>query len=141
MPKNEKISHSGIVESAENGHIRVKILQASACSSCQAKAMCASAESKEKIIDVWNDPRSYTLGEEVTVCGSMSMGRNAVVLAFVIPLALMVLWLVAALQLLSLSETWAVLGLLVLLGIYYAVLSAFRERLSRSFSFWIERND
>jgi sigma-E factor negative regulatory protein RseC len=141
MPKNEKISHSGIVESAENGHIRVKILQASACSSCQAKAMCASAESKEKIIDVWNDPRSYTLGEEVTVCGSMSMGRNAVVLAFVIPLVLMVLWLVAALQLLSLSETWAVLGLLVLLGIYYAVLSAFRERLSRSFSFWIERND
>ncbi len=139
MPKNEKISHTGIVESAENGHVRVKILQTSACSSCQVKAMCASAESKEKIIDVWNDSRSFAIGEEVTVCGSMSMGRNAVVLAFVIPLVLMVLWMVAALKLLMLSEAWAVLGLLVLLAIYYAVLSVFKERLSRTFSFWIEK--
>jgi len=139
MPKNEKISHTGIVESEENGHVRVKILQTSACSSCQVKAMCASAESKEKIIDVWNDSRSFAIGEEVTVCGSMSMGRNAVVLAFVIPLVLMVLWMVAALKLLMLSEAWAVLGLLVLLTIYYAVLSVFKERLSRTFSFWIEK--
>ena len=139
MPKNEKISHTGIVESAENGHVRVKILQTSACSSCQVKAMCASAESKEKIIDVWNDSRSFAIGDEVTVCGSMSMGRNAVVLAFVIPLVLMVLWMVAALKLLMLSEAWAVLGLLVLLAIYYAVLSVFKERLSRTFSFWIEK--
>lgn len=139
MHKNEKISHTGFVESVENGHVRVKILQASACSSCQVKSMCSSAESKEKIIDVWNDNRNYTLGEEVTVCGSMSMGRNAVVLAFVIPLVLMIVWLVVAINLLSLSELAAILGLLALLGIYYALLGVFKDKLSHTFAFWIEK--
>ena len=98
------IDHIGVVETIENTHVRVKILQSSACSACQAKSLCASAEQKEKIVDVWDDEADrLTVGDEVRVCASMSMGRNAVVLAFVVPLVLMVVWLVVTLSTISLS--------------------------------------
>lgn len=134
------IDHIGVVETIENTHVRVKILQSSACSACQAKSLCASAEQKEKIVDVWDDEADrLTVGDEVRVCASMSMGRNAVVLAFVVPLVLMVVWLVVALRVLSMGELAAISGVLLLLLIYYIGLWAVRNRLSRSFAFWIEK--
>ncbi len=134
------IDHIGVVETIENTHVRVKILQSSACSACQAKSLCASAEQKEKIVDVWDDEADrLTVGDEVRVCASMSMGRNAVVLAFVVPLVLMVVWLVVALRVLSMGELAAIGGVLLLLLIYYIGLWAVRNRLSRSFAFWIEK--
>ena len=134
------IDHIGVVETIENTHVRVKILQLSACSACQAKSLCASAEQKEKIVDVWDDEADrLTVGDEVRVCASMSMGRNAVVLAFVVPLVLMVVWLVVALRVLSMGELAAISGVLLLLLIYYIGLWAVRNRLSRSFAFWIEK--
>lgn len=134
------IDHIGVVETIENTHVRVKILQSSACSACQAKSLCASAEQKEKIVDVWDDEADrLTVGDEVRVCASMSMGRNAVVLAFVVPLVLMVVWLVVALRVLSMGELTAIGGVLLLLLIYYIGLWAVRNRLSRSFAFWIEK--
>lgn len=139
MRKNDKISHTGIIESVENGHVRVKIIQTSACSTCQAKAMCVSAEAKEKYIDVWNAIGTYTVGEEVKVCGSMSMGKNAVVLAFAVPLVLMVVWLVVALTVLMLHELAAIGGVIIILAIYYMLLAEFKEKLSHSFAFWIEK--
>ena len=134
------IDHIGVVETIENTHVRVKILQSSACSAWQAKSLCASAEQKEKIVDVWDDEADrLTVGDEVRVCASMSMGRNAVVLAFVVPLVLMVVWLVVALRVLSMGELAAIGGVLLLLLIYYIGLWAVRNRLSRSFAFWIEK--
>jgi len=111
-----KIDHNGVVESIEGNHIKVRILQASACSACQAKALCASSDTKEKIIDVWDDNADqYHVGENVVACGSLSMGRNAVYLAFLIPLVL------------------------IILAIYYLLLSALKDKLSKTFSFWIEK--
>jgi sigma-E factor negative regulatory protein RseC len=134
------IDHTGSVESIEGTHVRIRILQSSACSACQAKSLCASAEQKEKIVDVWDDEADrLTVGDEVRVCASMSMGRNAVVLAFVVPLVLMVVWLVVALRVLSMGELAAIGGVLLLLLIYYIGLWAVRNRLSRAFAFWIEK--
>ena len=133
------IDHSGIVESIEDRHVRVRIVQSSACSSCQAKSLCASAESKEKIIDVWDaDTNEMKVGDEVKVCASLSMGRNAVMLAFVVPLVLMVVWMIVALMVLKLSEPIAIGGVLGLLIIYYIGIGAMRNKLKRKFAFWIE---
>ena len=135
------IDHIGVVETIENTHVRVKILQSSACSSCQAKSLCVSAEQKEKIVDVWDAHADrLAVGEEVRVCASMSMGRNAVVLAFAVPLVLMVVWLVLALRVLSMGELAAIGGVLLLILIYYIGLWAMRNRLSQSFAFWIEKS-
>ena len=66
------------------------------------------------------------------------MGRNAVWLAFGLPLVIMVLWIVAALNVLGLGEFASILGALGILAVYYALLACFKNRLSRHFSFWIE---
>ncbi len=135
------IDHLGIVESMEDKHVRVRIVQSSACSGCHAKSLCASAESKEKIIDIWEaDTERLDVGDEVRVCASLSMGRNAVVLAFIVPLVLMVVWMVVALLVLHLSELAAIGGVLAVLLIYYIGIGAMRNRLKRTFSFWIERD-
>ena len=135
------IDHLGIVESMEDRHVRVRIVQSSACSGCHAKSLCASAESKEKIIDIWEaDTDGLDVGDEVHVCASLSMGRNAVVLAFIVPLVLMVVWMVVALLVLHLSELAAIGGVLAVLLIYYIGIGAMRNRLKRTFSFWIERD-
>lgn len=133
------IDHLGIVESIDETHVQVRILQSSACSACQAKSLCTSSEQKEKLIDVWDSRADrWSVGEEVKVCASLSMGRNAVVLAFIVPLVLMVAWLVTALVVLHLSELTAIGGVLLLLIIYYVGLWMVRDKLSRTFAFWIE---
>jgi sigma-E factor negative regulatory protein RseC len=83
----ETITHQGVVESVEGEHVRVNILQVSACSSCKARSLCTTSESKEKIIDVYEPgaAEKYRRGDAVNVCGTLSMGKQAVRLAFGIP--------------------------------------------------------
>ena len=45
------IEHQGTVESIVGSHIRVRIVQTSACATCAAHKFCNSSESKEKMID------------------------------------------------------------------------------------------
>ena len=49
------ITHQGRVESINEKHIKVRITQTSACASCEAKKLCNSSESKEKLIDIYAD--------------------------------------------------------------------------------------
>ena len=49
----EIIEHQGVIESIEDAHVRVNIVQMAACSGCKARSLCTSSESKEKIIDVY----------------------------------------------------------------------------------------
>lgn len=134
-----KIEHKGIVESIEGEHIRVKILQASACSECHAKSLCSSSESKEKLIDVYSPlSQKYNIGDEVKVCGSVTMGRNAVFVAFGLPLLLMIVWVVTGKFAISLNDDEIIVGVIVLLAIYYLIIRLFKNKMSKSFSFWIE---
>ena len=48
---NGKIKHSGIIESACGTHLRVTILQTSACASCQVAAHCGGAASRVRAVD------------------------------------------------------------------------------------------
>ena len=83
------IKHQGIVENINSSHIKVRIVQTSACAACSAKGHCASADTKEKIIDVTTgDASSYQVGDRVIVFGELSMGMMAVLWAFIVPLYL-----------------------------------------------------
>lgn len=140
LTMGNRIDHVGVIETIDHSHIRVRIDQASACSSCQVKSVCSSAESKEKIIDVWDSGASqYEVGQRVLVFAALSMGRLAVALAFVIPLVLMFAWVVVSLKVLLIGELMTIAGVGAILFLYFLLLSLFRSRLSRSFSFQIER--
>ena len=133
------IKHRGIVEKIEGSHVVVRIVQTSACSACSAKGLCNASESKEKQIDVYEVNPSYRIGEEVMLCGSTSMGMRAVLLAFGIP----VLLLLAALFItMRVTDGDALLSSIVaLLAVipYYLVIYLMKDKLNNTFSFVIEK--
>ena len=133
------IKHRGIVEKIEGSHVVVRIVQTSACSACSAKGLCNASESKEKQIDVYEVNPSYRIGEEVMLCGSTSMGMRAVLLAFGIP----VLLLLAALFItMRVTDGDALLSSIVaLLAVipYYLVIYLMKNKMNKTFSFVIEK--
>ena len=133
------IKHRGIVEKVDGSHIVVRIVQTSACSSCSAKGLCNASESKEKQIDVYEANPSYQIGEEVMVCGTTSMGMRAVLLAFGVPLLILVLALGVSMRLTGedalLSSGIALVSVVpYYIGIYFC-----KDKLNRTFSFTIEK--
>ena len=137
---NNNIKHLGIVESIDGSHVRVKILQSSACSSCSVKGNCNISETKEKIIDI-HDKESAdccSVGQEVMVCGTTSMGMKAVVLAFVLPFIVLLTALFVTMRVTDGDEATSALVSLCTLIPYYIIIYLLRNRISRTFSFTLE---
>ena len=135
-----KINHRGIIEYINGKHIKVRIVQSSACASCEAKAICSSSESKEKVVDIYvNSSENYAIGEQVNVCASETMGRNAVILAFVIPLIVMIICITLSIRYLMINELISIAISLMFLALYYWILSISKNRISKKFSLKIEK--
>lgn len=128
------------MESVKEGLVRVRILQASACSACKVASRCHTAESKEKIIDVTvvgHEAFNWKKGQAVTVCTSGTMAGRALLLGFGVPLLIMLIVLVATLAA-GCSEGMAALLMIASLIPYYIGLWLFRNRIARTISFQIE---
>ena len=132
------IKHQGIVENINGSHLSVRIIQTAACAACSVKGHCASADSKEKVIDV-TDPSAQTfrVGEQVMVIGETSMGMMAVTLAFVFPFILLILSLFIFMAVIG-DELYASLLSLAVLVPYYCLLWLNKTRLKQTFSFTIK---
>lgn len=133
------IKHRGIVEKVDGSHIVVRIVQTSACSACSAKGLCNASESKEKQIDVYEVNPSYQIGEEVMVCGTTSMGMRAVLLAFGVPLLILVLALGVSMKLTGEDALLSSGIALVSVVPYYIAIYFCKDKLNRTFSFTIEK--
>ena len=131
------IRHQGIVENIEGSHLQVRIVQTSACATCSIKGHCTSADTKEKLIDiVESGPHTYRQGDRVWVLGELSMGMQAVLLAFVIPLFLIIITLLVGMALFA-DELKAVFCVVPCLIAYYFALWCNKDWLRRKFSFSI----
>lgn len=133
------IKHDGIVDSIEGDCIHVRIVQASACAACSAKSLCSAAESKEKIVDVYDaDTNAFQVGQRVMVEGAAAMGMKAVRLAFLFPLLLMVAVVALAMGLTDGNEVVGAVAALLTLAIYFLVLFLHKKRLMGEFTFTIK---
>lgn len=119
----------GIVTAISPDIVTVQIQQQSACSGCHARDLCVSSERREHQLQLKTYGQHFSIGEQVLVVARRSVGRLAVLLAFVLPLLLLVLTLSIAQTLLALSEAVAVLVAVGLLSLYYLVLYTQRHRL------------
>ncbi|WP_373828846.1 SoxR reducing system RseC family protein [Bacteroides heparinolyticus] len=132
---NTIIRHQGIVENISGSHLQVRIVQTSACASCSVKGHCSSAETKEKLIDVYDvDAASYRPGDRVWVAGRLSMGAMAVLLAFILPFLVLIVSLFVLMAVRN-DELFAALGSLALLIPYYYILWLNKARIGKKFSF------
>lgn len=138
MPAGE-ISHIGVIKGITPENISVEIVSESACGSCGAAGLCSAAEARKKIIDVRRfSSEKYEEGEKVNVVLRQTMGTRAVILAYVIPLVILMI-AVVALSYTGLSEL--VTGFIGIGGValYYTVLYFFRKTLSKEYVFEIKK--
>jgi positive regulator of sigma E activity len=135
---NNTITHSGIIEQIERGHIIVRISQVSGCAACKIAGHCNASESKEKLIDIYNvDTTKYHVGDSVTVTADMKTGYRAVALGFGVPLIILMISIFGIRALTGNEAQAALIGLAALIP-YYVFLYLIRDRLRTKFSFNIE---
>ena len=134
----ETISHEGIVTKITDDELEIKILAQSACAACHAKSACGMGEQAEKILTV---PRpkdqEFTLMQKVNVTMAIGQGNKAAVLAYLIPIVLLLAVLFTCLGL-GLSEGLSALLSIVVLIPYYIILYFQRDKLKRRFEYRIE---
>ncbi len=135
---NQRITHSGVVDSVEDGCVHVRIVQTSACAACKVASYCNASESKEKMIDVYCDNvAAYKVGQQVIVSTSGQVAAKALLWAFGVPFVLLMVVLVLVL-LLTGNEGCAALGALVALVPYYIILWLLRDKMREQLAFRIE---
>ena len=128
----------GIVTAISPGEVTVQIQQQSACSQCHARDWCVSTECKDRYLQLKTHGRSFSIGEPVRVVARTSVGRLAVLLAFVLPLLLLVAAVALGQSLLQLSEGASVALALGVLTLYYLLLYSQRQRLGRRLTLRVE---
>ena len=140
------IKHDGIVIAVNgDGTVLVRIVQTSACAACKAKAMCASAESKEKeIVALFvgeeakrreGERQDIKLGDEVVVMVQQKMGWKAILLAYMLPFIIMMTVVAIGNGLLGIREEVIGTAALCAMGVYYIVLGFFKDKIQKDFSF------
>ena len=136
--ENETISHEGIVTKITDDELEIKILAQSACAACHAKSACGMGEQAEKILTLPRPKdKEFKLMQKVNMKMAIGQGNNAAVLAYLIPVILLLAVLFVCLGF-GLGE-----GLSALLGIaalipYYIVLYLRRDKLKKKFVYTIE---
>lgn len=139
--KEEVITHRAKVIHVADNYVDVVVLSESACASCHAKGQCGAAESREKRMIIETPMASYfSEGEEVEVFTEKVMGIKAVWVAYILPF-LLVLFLLLVLLQAGYGELISGISALLVLIVYYIVLYALRNRISREFVFNIRKID
>ena len=135
---NETISHEGIVTKITDDELEIKILAQSACAACHAKSACGMGEQAEKILTVPKPKdKEFTLMQKVNVKMAIGQGNKAAVLAYLIPIILLLAVLFVCLGL-GLGEGLSALISIVALIPYYIVLYLRRDKLKQKFEYTIE---
>lgn len=139
MSSSSEISHKGRVVSITPEVTTVEIVSESACGACHAKGLCSLGDSKVKMVEVptsgWSDIRP---GDEVEVVLKASMGHKAVLLAYMIPLVLLVAVLLVAVSA-GVGELYAGLAAIAAVAVYYFGLWLMRGRLRNEYIFNIKK--
>ena len=132
------IRQSATVIRVDATQIEVEVCRPEACAACKAKSVCSEGGGQGKRMTLANDGQGYQLGEQITLVMRRSAGLKAVVIAYLVPVILVVAALLVF-QTVQIKETVAAISTLVLLGLYVLVIRLLRGRLNRELTIEIEK--
>ena len=136
--REETIAHEGVVTKITNNILEIKIVAQSACAACHAKSACTMSDQEEKVLTVPRpEGQEFKLFQKVKVTMSVGQGNRAAVLAYLIPIVLLLAVLFVCLGL-GVSEGLSALISIAALIPYYLVLYLRRDRLKQRFEYVIE---
>ncbi|MBQ1624158.1 MAG: SoxR reducing system RseC family protein [Bacteroidales bacterium] len=138
----ERIEHEGRVIAVDKDYISVEIVNKSACAACHAKGVCGASDEAVKVVEVAQDittlTEDYQVGETVNVVMSSAMGTQAIWLAYVVPLLVLMLSILVF-SLCGAGEVLMGLGSLGAVALYYLGVFFYRKKISKIFIFSIEK--
>lgn len=134
----ETVSHEGVITKIDGDTLEIKIIAQSACAACHAKSACTMSDQAEKVLTVPKpEGQEFQLFQKVKVVMAVGQGNKAAVLAYLVPIILLLAALFICLGI-GLSEGLAALiGIAVLIP-YYFILYLLRDQLKKKFDYRIE---
>ena len=137
--EEHNICREGIVRAVNGDDISVEIIVSSACSGCHAKSICIPSDRRKEVITVKNTRHeAYQVGETVELLLETSAGNKAVMLAYVLPLLVLLVLLFGCYALTGkelLSVGIGVLGVVV----YYLILKSAGKSVEKGIEFRIRK--
>ena len=134
---SEKIEYRSIVTDVRPGILQVEIRDETVCAACSAQKSCCMSGSREKRLEIPYTSGDYRPGDQVTVVGKTSMGLKAVVIAFILPLFIILLSLLAVSSM-KMDERQAAIISLSALTVYYFGIYFFKNKIKQTFTFIID---
>ena len=139
MKNEDNICREGIVRAIEGDEITVEVIVSSACSGCHAKSICIPSDRRQERIVVQNTRNEqYEVGETVELLLETSAGNKAVVLAYVLPLIVLLALLFGSYALTHkelLSVGVSVFGVIL----YYLILKSANKKVEQGITFGIRK--
>jgi len=129
--------HTGTVQFLERQQAGIFIPAQSGCGSCAASGSCAAAGKGGGLVWVAAQPE-MTIGSKVELEMSSRKDLLASLLAFVVPVLLIVLAVFAG-SLMGFSEIISALAGFGLMAVYLLVLFGVRKKLDSTFAFKVKR--
>lgn len=137
--EDRNICREGVIRAIDGDSLQVEVIVSSACSGCHAKSICIPSDRRQEIITVKNTlHENYQIGETVELLLETSAGNKAVVLAYVLPLIVLLLLLFGCYTLTHkelLSVGVSVLGVCI----YYLILKSAGKTVERGIEFGIRK--
>lgn len=131
-----EIRHSGFVSEVMADGVKVSLFRPEACGSCQMKSYCGGDQDERQEFEV--TAKGYQVGDEVQLNMTTTTGLKAVLLAYVMPFAMLLLSLIIGLQL-GLSEAHAGLISLAVTAAYFGFLKFNTDVIKGHFSIQIHK--
>jgi positive regulator of sigma E activity len=139
MSNPSTLEHDGIVKSIDNGTIFVDIEVVSACASCHAKGYCSAFGKSDKVIEIPSEKYPDIIpGDHVTVIIRESLGMQALLIGYIIPVAVVLFVLFLSFSLTK-DEGVAALISIGAVGLYYVALLLLKNRFKKHFTFTLEK--
>lgn len=132
------IRQSATVIHVDASEIEVEVCRPDACAACKAKSVCSEGGGQGKRMTLLNDGQGYRVGEQITLVMRRSSGLKAVVIAYLVPVFLIIAALLVF-QALHIKETLSALLTLGILGLYFLVIRLLGGRIKRELTIEIEK--
>jgi len=138
MYSSSCIEQKGVIEEIANGLAKVRISSFTACADCHAKTLCGIPGDTTRYIEVPVKDNDFFIGEPVYIGIKRTLGLKASLLAYLVPFILMLLMLI---MLLSFQVNELISGMITLLILlfYFIGLYFFRDRMSKAFTFILQK--
>ncbi len=133
------ICKEGIVRAIHGEEVEVKITISSACRDCHAKSICIPSDQKQETIlakSLYGE--TFDPGEAVQLVLRSSAGTKAVVIAYLIPLLVLIAALFGSYAITRNELASTGICLLFLLA-YYLILRQQRKKIDNQFHFFVKK--